>query len=143
MDFWGESVGVIALDSFVILDRNVLVGLRGDLEEEFANVLEVSLQAMTERALAARDAIARQQVAFVRTAAHQIKSNSRQLGAMRVGRVAEQLEKLAATVPPPDLREWGGVLVDEVALANREILDFVASLPGEFAMPEAESVRDP
>ncbi|MBF0138160.1 MAG: Hpt domain-containing protein [Magnetococcus sp. DMHC-1] len=115
------------LDSFVVLDRGILVELRNDLEDEFPAILEISLQAMSERAEIIQDAITRQEIATIRKVAHQIKSNSRQLGALRVGKIAEQMEKLASSQPTSDILKWGNILVDEIGSAKLAIEEFMLS----------------
>ncbi|MBF0426774.1 MAG: Hpt domain-containing protein [Magnetococcales bacterium] len=109
--------------SCVTLDLGVLADLRSDLEEEFPTIVNISLQAISERASAIQEALARRDMGAVRSAAHQIKSSSRQLGAMRVGQIAEQLERLAAAEPPPNLQAWGETLLVEVGSAKKAILE--------------------
>ncbi|MBF0152588.1 MAG: Hpt domain-containing protein [Magnetococcales bacterium] len=127
--------GRIMLDAFVVLDQRILAELKNDLEEEFSAIVDISLQAMSERAHLIQGAISRQELTLVRSAAHQIKSNSRQLGALRVGKIAEQVEKLSASGSVSDLSTWGDALVMEVGSAKKAILEYTAIPPADHALP--------
>ncbi|MBF0622129.1 MAG: PAS domain S-box protein [Magnetococcales bacterium] len=77
-----------------VLDEVILLELQADLEEDFETIVSLTLMSMTERTVAIKEAFTNNDPRSLENMAHNLKSTSLQFGAMKVGSIAEQLERL-------------------------------------------------
>lgn len=96
------ATGEATMATVPILDAGILAAAKDLLGNSFFTILRHYIAASKESVAVMRDALARGDRMAIARAAHPLKSSSKQVGALRVARFAEEIEALAS-IEAPDM----------------------------------------
>ncbi|MGN7612088.1 ATP-binding protein [Magnetococcales bacterium HHB-1] len=111
-----------------LLDKTIFRELQIDLDDDFETLLSVYLLSMKERTEMIHEAVAAGDAKYLKDVAHNLKSNSRQLGALVVGDIAEELERIGREGDTRPAQEVVLLLEKQVRKVSRLIEKMAVSI---------------
>ncbi|MEO5378211.1 MAG: Hpt domain-containing protein [Magnetococcus sp. DMHC-6] len=109
------------IENETILDVNKIVEMKEELGSSFANILGNFRAGLRLRPESIRQALEEKNSKRMSMESHSLKSTCRQLGLLRMGKVAEYLEQISDTGNLTGAEEMVQRLFDEMELANKEL----------------------